>query len=164
MRIRTARPDDLAALDALLAASYPRQLREDYPPSVMVTALPLISRAQPRLLASGTYYVAEENDRILGAGGWSLAIPEARDATRPGRANIRHVVTDHRRTREGIGRALMEHSFAEARAAGCTYAHAASTRSAVPFYSALGFRTLGPMVVTLAPGIDFPAVAMRRVL
>ena len=51
MRIRTARPDDLAALDALLAASYPRQLREDDPPSVMVTALPLIAPAQPGLLA-----------------------------------------------------------------------------------------------------------------
>ena len=164
MRIRTARPDDLAALDALLAASYPRQLREDYPPSVMVTALPLIARAQPGLLASGTYYVAEEGDRLLGAGGWTLAIPDAPETSEPGRANIRHVVTDHRRTREGIGRALMEHGFAAARAAGCSFAHAASTRSAVPFYSALGFRTLGPIMVTLAPGIDFPAVAMCKAL
>ena len=164
MRIRIARPEDLAAVDALLALSYPRQLREDYPPSLMVTALPLIARAQPRLLASGTYYVAEEGGAILGAGGWTRGIPEDRDSARPGRANIRHLVTDHRRTRQGIGRALMEHSFAAARAAGCDTAHATATRSAVPFYSALGFRTLGPVVVPLAPGIDFPAVAMERAL
>ena len=39
---------DLAAVDALLAHSYPRLLAADYPPSVLVTALPIISRAPMR--------------------------------------------------------------------------------------------------------------------
>jgi hypothetical protein len=30
----------------------------------------------------------------------------------------------------------------------------------VPFYTALGFRTLAPIEVQLAPGITFPAVRM----
>ena len=60
--LRVATPADLAAVDALLARSYPRLLAADYPPSVLVTALPLISRARPELLASGTYYVVEDGD------------------------------------------------------------------------------------------------------
>ena len=57
--IRPGTRADLARVDALLSRSYPRLLKRDYPPSVLVTALPLISRAQPALLDSGSYYVAE---------------------------------------------------------------------------------------------------------
>ena len=74
--IRTADMTDLAAIDALLSRSYPRVLAHDYPPSVLVLALPLLSRAQPVLVTSGRYYVAETADgRVLGAGGWSRAAP-----------------------------------------------------------------------------------------
>lgn len=44
--LRPATLDDLAAVDRLLADSYPRLLAADYAPSVLVTALPIISRAQ----------------------------------------------------------------------------------------------------------------------
>jgi len=59
VRIRPSTSADLAAVDALLARVYPRLLKADNPPSVLVTALPLISRAQPGLLRCGTYSVAE---------------------------------------------------------------------------------------------------------
>ena len=60
------------AVERLLLRSYPRLLAADYPPSVMVTAVPLLARAQPGLLASGRYFVAEgANGRVLAAGGWS---------------------------------------------------------------------------------------------
>ena len=55
--LRRANPDDLSALDLLLARSYPRLLKADYPPSVVVLALPIIVRARPELLASGRYFV-----------------------------------------------------------------------------------------------------------
>lgn len=155
--IRKSRPADLAAADALYAESYPVLLRDDYPPSVRVLALPLISRAQPHLLASGTYYVAEDEDgRLVAAGGWTRS-PRHRDI-----GQVRHVVTDHRRTRQGIGRALMTHILETAGAAGLRHLQCQSTRTAVPFYAACGFRELGPIEVPLAPGIAFPAVAMER--
>ena len=92
--VRTARSGDLAAVDAVLARAYPRLLKPDYPPSVLVTALPLISRAQPSLLASGTYYVAEDDaGQIVGAGGWT------KDRASSELGHIRHVVTDDRMTR-----------------------------------------------------------------
>lgn len=156
LTVRPTSASDTAAVDALLARSYPALLKVDYPPSVLVTAIPIISRAQPRLLASGTYYLAETAEgEVVGAGGWS----RRRQA---GEAEIRHVVTDHRRTRQGIGRAIFGRIFADAEAAGVASFHCLSTRTAVPFYQALGFVALGPAEVTLAPGIVFPAVEMRR--
>ena len=90
----------------------------------------------------------------LGAGGWSQGGAAV--------AEIRHVVTDHRQQRQGIGRALMVRIFADAGAAGATSFTCKATRTAVPFYRAMGFVVLGEIEVPLAPGISFPAVAMQR--
>jgi len=161
MDVRRATPADLAAIDALLARSYPALLKGAYPPSLLVTAIPLMAKAQPRLIASGTYFVVEIEDEIVGAGGWTAATPPGQRARR-GVGNIRHVVTDHTRTRQGIGRALMTHIFSDARAAGARKLDCLSTLMAVPFYEAVGFRVLGPVLIQLRPGIDFPAMAMER--
>lgn len=154
LTIRPSTGADLAELDALFARAYPRLLKPDYPPSVLVTALPLISRAQPALVRSGRFYVAEAAGAIVGAGGWS--------GGRRGVAEIRHVVTDDRQQRCGIGRAIFARIFDEARAAGVTRLDANATRTAVPFYRAMGFAVLGPVEVALRLGIVFPAVRMQR--
>ena len=156
MLIRPSTKKDMAAVDALLARTYPKLLKADYPPSVLVTALPIISRARPELLVCGTYYVADEDGAIRGAGGWTL------DAKNKSLGHIRHVVTDDRALRRGIGRGLMERSFAGARAAGVTRMECWATRTAVPFYEAVGFEVIGPIDVTLAGGIVFPSVRMMR--
>ncbi len=156
--IRPSTMADLARVDALLARSYPKLLKADYPPSVLVTALPIISRAQPALLRSGTYFVAEEGGAIIGAGGWT---PDRR-VRRLG--HIRHVVTDDRHLRRGIARALLERCFETARAAGCVRLECWSTRTAVPFYESVGFEKVSLMDVQLAGGISFPSVRMLRAL
>jgi GNAT superfamily N-acetyltransferase len=153
--IRPSRDSDLAAVDALLARSYPKLLKADYPPSVLVTALPIISRARPELVGCGTYYVAEEDARLIGAGGWT------RDSKRAELGHIRHVVTDDRAVRRGVGRAILEHAFITARAAGISELECWSTRTAEPFYAAMGFVAEGPLEVGLAPAVRFPAVRMR---
>jgi GNAT superfamily N-acetyltransferase len=163
--VRAATPADTAAVDALLARSYPRLLKADYPPSVIVTALPMISRARPELLASGTYFVAvDDAGAVVGAGGWSGRRPRMGDLS--GRSgDVRHVVTDDRSLRRGIGRAILERVFETARAEGLTSLACLSTRTAVPFYRALGFCAWGPapeVEITLAPGITFPVRPMRR--
>lgn len=162
--IRPARPADLPAVDALLALAYPVLLRPDYPPSVLVTALPLISRAKPELLASGTYHVVEHPEAgLIAAGGWTRAAPPGRRDD-PAAGNVRHVVTHPDHLRHGHARRLIERSLNEARAAGCRRMDCLSTRTAVPFYAALGFEVLGPADVQLRPGITFPSVRMRAVL
>lgn len=165
VRVATAR--DVARVDALLARAYPRLLKADYPPSVMILALPVISRAQPGLVACGTYYVVEDDDgEIIGAGGWTRRKPgRAQGGDASGDVgHVRHVVTDDRQVRRGVGRSLMSHVIATARSAGIARLDCMSTLTAVPFYTAMGFVAQGPITVPLGPGIDFPAMAMQRPL
>ncbi|MDF0599872.1 GNAT family N-acetyltransferase [Psychromarinibacter sp. C21-152] len=158
LTIRVAEPSDLLALDALFGRAYPRLLKADYPPSVLVTALPLISKAQPQLLRSGTFYVAETGTGwLVGAGGWT-------PRRGGGIGDIRHVVTDDRQTRRGVGRAILTRVIADATAAGLRLLDCKATRTAVPFYRAMGFAEDGEITVSLRPGIDFPAIHMTRPL
>ena len=74
LRLLTAA--DIAALDVLPARSYPRMLAPDYPASVHVLAIPLISRARPELLACGSCWLdLDPQGDILGAGGWTQGAP-----------------------------------------------------------------------------------------
>ncbi len=164
LTVRRAAPEDLGVIDALLARSYPALLKADYPPSVMVTAVPLIAKAQPKLVRSGQYFVVEEPcGAIRAAGGWSFAAPGG-GAARPGLAHIRHVVTDPARTRRGYARSLIDRVLEEAHATGATAVECLSTRTAEPFYAALGFNMVRPVLVALRPGITFPALRMFRAL
>ncbi len=157
--IRPATRADFAAVDRLLADSYPRLLAKDYAPSILVTALPIISRARPELIASGRYFVAEDAGDIVGAGGWSDGAPG--DGTRtPATGHIRHVVTDYRLQRQGIGRRLMGAVIADAQGTGVRVLDCLSTLTAQAFYESLGFRAIGPVAVPLHPGIAFPAIQM----
>ncbi|MFK7744558.1 MAG: GNAT family N-acetyltransferase [Roseobacter sp.] len=158
LELRPATIGDLGAVDALLARSYPAQLKRDYPPSVLLTALPLIVRAQPDLLRCGTYYVVVEDTDILGAGGWTP------DRSIPTKGHIRHLVSDHRHLRRGIARRIIAQCFATGRASGITEMECWSTFTAEAFYQASGFESLGPMDVPLRGGIAFPAVRMTCAL
>ncbi|MEP4511245.1 MAG: GNAT family N-acetyltransferase [Paracoccaceae bacterium] len=162
-RIRPAVMSDIGAIDQMLQRSYPRLLKADYPPSVLVTALPLMTKAQPKLIMSCTYFVAEDDQGLLlGAGGWTADIPGRLRERQEGRANIRHFVTDISALRRGVAGALMDHCIETASVFGATWLHCMSTRTAVPFYAARGFETLGPIDVPMGPGVVFPALEMRR--
>jgi GNAT superfamily N-acetyltransferase len=157
LSLRIASRRDLAGVDALLARSYPKLLKADYPPSVMVTAVPLLARARPALVVSGSYYVAEAPGAgIVGAGGWSFW------SRQEGVAEVRHVAVDPGFTRRGIGQRLLETILAEARRAGMTRIVCLATRTAVPFYASMGFEAGAPVEIALAPGIGFEAVRMAR--
>jgi GNAT superfamily N-acetyltransferase len=160
LSLRQTSSADLSAVDALLARSYPRLLAADYPPSTLVLAVPRIMRARPELLASGTYFLAEDSDgRVLAAGGWTRAAP-SRMSPIEDTGHVRHVATDPDVVRRGVGRALMTRVMQDARGAGMQWLNCLSTRTAVPFYAALGFRPLHEAEVTLAPGIVFPVLRM----
>ncbi len=152
--IRTATRADIAAVDDLLQRSYTRLLAPDYPPSVRVMAVPRLIRARPELLASGRYFVATDGAAVIGAGGWSGAAP--------GVAEVRHVATDPAHLRRGVARAILLHVLGEVAAAGAVRLDCLATRTGVPFYLALGFTELGPVEMTLGPGIGFPVVRMMR--
>ena len=164
--LRLATAADFAAVDSLLARSYPRLLAPDYPASVRVLAIPLISRARPDLLACGSYWLAQDpQGGVVGAGGWTRGAPGARDdGARPATGHIRHFVTDADCLRQGIGRALMDRVVAQAGADGVAWLDCLATRTAVPFYMQMGFQAQGLVDVPLRPGIVFPAIRMLRPL
>ena len=162
--IRPTTQADLCAIDALLAASYPTLLKRDYAPSVLVTALPLIARANPVLLRSGSYFMAEDGTgRALAAGGWSRAAPQGGVGI-PELGHVRHVATHPDHLRKGLAQAILTRVLSEALAAGVERMICQSTQTAVPFYKAMGFRVRGEIVIALRPGITFPAVEMERAL
>ena len=163
IEVRVATPLDIAAVDALLARSYGPLLRADYPPSVLVLALPRMARAQPRLLASGHYFLAEEHGRALGAGGWSREAPgDGRREPRTG--HVRHVATDAAHARRGVGRRIMEAVVQDARDAGMGRLLCVATLTAVPFYRAMGFAERRRVMLSFGAPVAFPAVEMERAL
>ena len=159
--VRPACRSDISAVDALLARAYPRLLAKDYAADVLQRALPVIGCAQPDLVASGTYYLIEEQGSLLGAGGWTRHAPGSSGGSiKAGLAHIRHVVVDDRAVRRGIARCLLEHIFTAARADGCMQLHCLSTLTAEPFYAAMGFAQIKPVSVDLGPDLSFPAIEM----
>ena len=162
--VRVARPSDIPGIDEMLAKSYPKLLKPDYPASVLVTAIPLISKAQPRLIASGTYYVAERTSDgvIIGAGGWTTRGPQGEFSQ--GVGHVRHFGTDPDIVRQGVAKAIMAEVLGGAEAVGCRQLACYSTRTAEAFYRAMGFRREKEVEITLRPGIVFPAILMSRTL
>src|SRR5438034_469872 len=96
-QVRLATPDDEAAVDRLLAASYPRLSAGAYEAQAFARALPFMTKANRRLLASGSYFVAQvsagpprvresagfpsppvggvRKSCLVGAGGWTRERP-----------------------------------------------------------------------------------------
>ena len=160
--IRIARPEDSDAVSALLLASYPTLLAASYESGALSRALPLMTRANPILLASGTYYIAErEPGGPVACGGWTAARPGSGEIIE-GEAYIRHVATHPEWVGRGIGTSLLARCFSEARQLGIRKLHCFSTLNAERFYRASGFETVGPFDVRLGPGVTFPGVFMSR--
>lgn len=164
LSMRPATADDIPAIDALLARAYPALLAADYDAQTLAVALPMMAVTRPALLADQTYFVASKDGVIVGAGGWTRVVP-GQETIIPNRGNIRRVIVDDRLTRQGIAAALMAHTHKDAAAAGMTEMYVLSTRTAVPFYAAQGYRILQEIDVPMGQGgVTFPSVEMARPL
>jgi GNAT superfamily N-acetyltransferase len=162
--IRVARPADSDAVGALLLASYSILLAAHYDSGALCRALPFMTRANPTLLACGTYYIAErESGSLVGCGGWTIARPGSGEIIE-GEAYIRHVATHPEWVGRGIGTSILARCFSEARQLSIRKLHCFSTLNAEPFYRASGFETIGPIDVQLGPSVTLPGVLMSREL
>ncbi|MDX6284403.1 MAG: hypothetical protein QOH03_5474 [Kribbellaceae bacterium] len=162
-RVRPARLDDLAAIERVFAASYPALMAGAYEPALLARALPMMTKAQPGLVGSGTYYVAAAEGEIVGCGGWSREAPDV-PAGEEGVAHIRHLAVAQGWIRRGIGRALYRRCEECARAAGIRVFECYSSLNGEPFYRALGFSRLAVIEVPMAPGTTLPSIHMRRAI
>jgi N-acetylglutamate synthase-like GNAT family acetyltransferase len=159
--LRIARPEDHAAVGDLLNRSYSILMTPTYPADLLALALPLLTRANATLLASGRYAVIESEDGVLTAcGGWSRERPGSGEVT-PGLAHIRHFAIDPTRLRRGRGRRLYAWCEDAARGEGMTAFECHSSRNAEPFYRALGFARVKPFDIDLGVCV-IEAVLMTR--
>lgn len=160
--VRVAHPEDAATVTALLQASYPALMSPAYDPALLARILPMITVAQPSLLASGSYYIAEADGEAIGCGGWTAQRPGTTEID-PGTAHLRHFAVVAARAGQGVGRALYERCEADALRAGVRRLECYSTLNGTAFYAALGFTSLGEIDVPIGDE-RFPSVHLQRML
>ncbi len=160
--VRPATAADSAAISDLLARSYPAAYAGWYEAGLLARALPFMTRANPGLIASGTFHVAFLNGRLAGCGGWSPCAPDGRE--RAGTAHLRHFAVDPAAMRRGLGRALYRRCRDEARARGFTRLECQSSLPAEAFYRRLGFARVAASTIVLPDGTAFAGVLMRAAI
>lgn len=159
----TIRPTTLAdkeAIEPILEASYSTLLQGFYDADTLTRAVPIMSKAQPTLLTSGTYYAAIIDGKIVACGGWTLAVPGSTKAQDSNIGHIRHVATHPDHLRKGLAKAIMAHCFEDARASGVTQFSCFSSLAAVAFYESVGFVAGEQQTVSFAPDLPFPMIVM----
>jgi len=159
--IAVAAPSDAMLCDAVLQASYETLMAGAYDDDVLDAALPLMTRSNPRLLASSTYYLAKvPTGGVAGCGGWTLERP-GDGVIEPGLAHIRHFAVHPEWTRMGAGRALYEACAEAAREKDVRRFECYASLNAVRFYGALGFKPVREIAIPMSEDVVFPALVME---
>ena len=155
-KIRPAERDDLDAIAALQTAAIMAFGIETYGEAACQAWSRIGVQVRHSLLASGSFFVAEEESGIVGVAGWTGDSREA-DCAWP-----RYVFVSPDAGRRGVGRDLMAHVEAAAIAAGRSRFTLWSSLNAVPFYQALGYRVIKPARWPVADGIEMEHRLMEK--
>jgi len=160
--LRVATAHDEVVVSSLLETSFTDLLRGHYSAELLSAALPLMTKANSRLLASGTYYIAQTTDgRTIGCGGWTQEQPGTGE-TANGLAHIRHFATHPKWIKRGVGKTIISRCFIDIEERGISAIECYSTLNGEVFYRAAGFEKIRPIVVPLTNKIGFPAILMIR--
>ena len=161
--LRQATLSDLRSLEALIAISARALGAAYYSAAQIEAALSGAFGVDTMLIRDGTYFVATDaQDAIVACGGWSrrrtLFGSDARAERdeswldpRTEAAKIRAFFVDPAHARQGLGRAILERSEAEAGQAGFTTLTLMATLPGVPFYERHGY-VAGPAIQYPLPG------------
>ncbi len=160
--IKVATPSDAADTTALLEAVYPVLMQGAYDPVVLARGLPLMTRANPALLNSGSFYLATglaaPEPVVAGCGGWTRERPGTGEVE-AGLGHIRHFATHPDWTGRGIAKSLLDRCVVHAPAAGVRRLECYSSLNAEGFYAAFGFAAVRPMDVHMGT-LLFPSILM----
>jgi N-acetylglutamate synthase-like GNAT family acetyltransferase len=171
--LRVARPEDAAAVDALMKESAAVLFPRSYDERQAASAVRYVARVDAALLADGTYFVLESGGELVGCGGWSRrdkpytgssdADGDARlldPATEAARVRAMFVRSDW--TRRGLGRRILEECEAAARREGFRQLYLVATMPGLPLYRAYGFEPLEAVGVTMPDGVTIECVSMQK--
>jgi N-acetylglutamate synthase-like GNAT family acetyltransferase len=163
VQVRVAGRDDAGLISEVLVASYPVLMAGAYDAPLLERALPLMTRANPKMLESGTYYVAEIDGEPVGCGGWTFEEPGS-GTLEAGVAHIRHFGVSEHFVGRGVGRALFDRCLVEAQRSGVRQMECYSSLNGEPFYSALGYSTVRFIDVQMGAELVFSSIHMRRMI
>jgi GNAT superfamily N-acetyltransferase len=180
IHIRKATTADIPRLREVIEASVRGLQAQDYSPTQIEGALQSVYGVDSRLIADGTYFVAETSEsrstrKIVGCGGWSKRktlyggdqfrsredslLDPAHDV-----AKIRAFFVLPQWARRGIGTLILEASERAAIAAGFTRLEMGATLSGVPFYRAKGYEAIENQQARLTNGEVLPIVRMAKAM
>ncbi|MBV9148320.1 MAG: GNAT family N-acetyltransferase [Candidatus Eremiobacteraeota bacterium] len=176
MRIRLARAADIAAARLVITNSARELQLGDYTSAQIESALKTVYGVDSRLVADGTYFVAQAasgEDAIVGCGGWSKRrtlfggdawrdrdddlLDPAVDAAR-----IRALFVDPQWARKGVGSLILAECERAARQHGFMRFEAGATLTGVKFFAARGYVAVDRIDVPLEGGISIPVVRMVK--
>lgn len=174
MIIRAALPDDIPALERLIAASARALSAGYYDEAQIEAAVAHVFGVDSELVSDGSYLVADAEGEIAGCGGWSkratlfgsdrFASRESGyvdPATRP--AKIRAFFVAPGFARRGVGSLLLKACEAAATEAGFATAELMATLPGVPFYEMRGY-VAGEAMTHVYDGVSVAFVPMHKAL
>lgn len=170
---RPAREDDVSELEALIPDSVRTLQAAYYSTAQMEAALGPIFGVDRQLIRDGTYFVVEEERRIVGCGGWSLRrsmygsdqgrqeedlrLDPAVDAAR-----IRAFFVHPAWARRGIGLSIMNACEQAITAAGFRKVEIVATLAGEPLYASFGCTVVERFEIPMAGGLGLPVVRMTK--
>jgi GNAT superfamily N-acetyltransferase len=171
--IRRATAADAPVLSDVIAASARGLSIGYYETEEVEAALRGAFGVDSQLVEDGTYYVATENDAIVGCGGWSrrrtlfggdaFTVRDATPldpATEAARIRAFFVLPSH--ARRGIGKAILQRCESDAAALGFSRFALMATLPGVQFYSALGYAADEQLLYDLGEGRTIRFVPMHK--
>ena len=173
--LRKASLDDVPRIEALIARSARGLSAGDYRPAQVEGALRGAFGVDTQLLADQTYFIAEEDGRFVGCGGWSFRSTLFGGDARAGRdssildpraqaAKIRAFFVDPDCARRGIGTLLLERCEREARARGFSRVELMATLPGVKLYAARGYVGAAMVSFDVGLGETIEFIPMHKVL
>ena len=174
--LRLAVESDIESLHELIALSVRGLMPQAYTPAQLEAALGTWLGLDTQLIADGTYFAVEnENRKIVACGGWSKRKTPYGSDHRANRedtlldpkidaAKIRAFFVHPEWARRGLGRILLDASESAARQAGFHHLEMGATLTGVPLYERFGYIARETIGLPLEGGDELKIVRMTKEL
>lgn len=167
--IRLATRADVAEIQRLMQASIAALSRGFYGERQIASATLYIGVPDLQLIDDGTYFVIEEEGRLVACGGWSarakLFTGTAEQELADGFADvarIRAMFVDPAYARRGLGRRILQACEEAAMRAGFREIALMATLPGVPLYEACGYEAVERLPIEMPDGVRLDGVLMQK--
>ncbi len=175
MELRLARRGDIEAISTLISRSVMALMSRGYADAALRESVGALFGVDGQIIDDGTYYVAEREGAIVGAGGWSFRRvlfggdatgerDEARADPATDAAHIRAYYVDPGHARSGLGTLILRRSETEAAKMGFRRLALGATLTAVSFYERHGYVAGERFTFALPSGFPFTLRHMAKSL